>query len=144
MGLTLKQCVDRAGDLSGELKAARELRAVCAADCEAKDHAAALAHHALTNADANIERLEAERAMVADTAHAHILAKGEPPPLADEDPAHNVPVEIVSDAEVLVDANGYQPGHPYFNGLSCSGEQRINDAFDRATHPQDTNGKAVF
>ena len=84
MTLTLNQCTERAGSLSGELKAARELHSVCAADLEAKEHAAALARQAVERAEANVARLIQERAELAEETKLAILAKGEPLDLGDD------------------------------------------------------------
>ena len=118
MTLTLNQCTERAGSLSGELKAARELHSVCAADLEAKEHAATLARQAVEKAVAHVARLVQERAELAEETKLAILAKGEPLDLGDE-------LAGTSTAEVL---NVFaSPLYTHTNG--------VDRAFDEATHP---------
>lgn len=119
MSLTLNQCTERAGRLAGELKAARELHAICAADLDAKEHAATLARQALKNAQDNITRLEDERAELAEQAKIAVLAKGEPLDLGDDRDA-------ASDGHTL---------NAFANPIYENGVARLNSVFEEATHP---------
>ena len=123
MTLTLNQCTERAGRLSGELKAARELRSICADDLVAKEREATLARQALENAEANITRLETERAELAEEAKLAILAKGEP-----------LEVELPG-GSVSEQSEAFAGENNFISPLYTNGEARLNSVFDEATQP---------
>lgn len=128
MTLTLNQCTERAGSLSGELKAARELHSVCAADLEAKEHAATLARQAVEKAEANVARLVQERAELAEETKLAILAKGEPLDLGDDGIS-------VKDPLRAIDGLTFKSGENVFESPLYAHTNGIDKAFDEATHP---------
>lgn len=111
MTLTRNQMNERAGSLSGELKAARELHAQCEADQAAQDKLADIARQATEKALANIARLETERADLAEAMKQEILRVGEP--------------------TATEPANAFDAFSRYTNG----DDSRVNTAFEDATNP---------
>jgi hypothetical protein len=92
MTLTRTQMHERAGSLSGEIKAAREAQSECKRALEDQERLVTIAVQAVVRADARVEELLAERAELAQDMANAILQVGEAP-VADE-AAPNVPVEF--------------------------------------------------
>jgi hypothetical protein len=95
MTLTRTQMHERAGSLSGEIKAAREAQSECRRALEDQERLVTIAVQAVVRADARVEELLAERAELAQDMAQAILQVGEAP-VADE-AAPNVPVEAAPD-----------------------------------------------
>lgn len=115
MKLTRTQMHERAGSLSGEIKAAREAQSECIKAHEDQKRLVDIAAQAVERADARVEELIAERAKLAEDMALAILNVGEAP-TADE-AAPNVPVEFATDYQSPLYANG------------------VGRAFDEATQP---------
>jgi vacuolar-type H+-ATPase subunit H len=95
MTLTRTQMHERAGSLSGEIKAAREAQSECKRALEDQERLVTIAVQAVVRADARVEELLAERAELAQDMAKAILQVGEAP-VADEQ-APNVPIELRTD-----------------------------------------------
>lgn len=119
MNYTLTQAIDRAKDLSGELKASRAHEADCVADHEAKLRIAEIAAEAHEKATAHCIALEAEREQLADHIAALVRKVGEPLELP-------------------------EPASPFWHGATIEGADfqaqalqngmdRIGEAFNEAT-----------
>ncbi len=119
MKLTRSQMHERAGSLSGEIKAAREAQSECRRALEDQERLVTIAAQAAERADARVNELLTERAQLsADMAEA-ILKVGEAP-LADE-ATPNVAVECATDYQSPLYANG--------------ADEHVTRAFDEATQP---------
>ena len=131
MTLTLTQITNRSGDLSGEIKAAT----TALNDCEAAEHEqnrlASIASQATDRARARLDELKAERADLAEQARDAILAKGEPPPLADE--TQNFPIEVVETPEPLSIFAAADTADTLAERLMARSEENMNGAYDEAT-----------
>jgi len=114
MTLTRTQMHERAGSLSGELKAAREAQSECKRALEDQERLVTIAVQAVVRADARVDELLAERAELAQDMAKAILQVGEAP-VADE-AAPNVHVEFASPFPNAI-----------FNG--------IDEAYAKATQP---------
>lgn len=128
MSLTLTQITNRSGDLSGEIKAATTALNDCEAAEREQTRLASIASQATERARARLDELKAERADLAEQAREAILAKGEPPPPADE-PARFTTEEINAPGfwNPPTDANDLA------DRLMANGEAKLNQAYDEAT-----------
>lgn len=114
MKLTRSQMHERAGSLSGEIKAAREAQSECRRALEDQERLVTIAAQAVERADARVNELLTERAQLsADMAEA-ILQVGEAP----------------SADETIQNEISYQ-SPLYANGA----DEHITRAFDEATQP---------
>lgn len=134
--LTRFQIHERLGSLSGEIKAAREMKRETEQALTDADKAVTLARQADEKSQAHIERLEAE---ARDLGHQYTesIAQLIAAPVADET-APNVPVEFAPDYKGTIEGADFAFDTPerhqaefgsnhYTNGIS--------DAFERATNP---------
>jgi hypothetical protein len=148
--LTRFQIHERLGSLSGEIKAAREMKRETEKALTDADKAVALARQADDKAQAHIDRLEAE---AKDLGQQYLDAVDQliaGAPVADET-APNVPVEFVSTDTIVEGLGGVEGADFAFDtperhadafrvGEVPSFERSIytgaiNDAFERATNP---------
>ena len=104
MTLTRTQMHERAGSLSGEIKAAREAQSECRRALEDQERLVTIAVQAVVRADARVEELLAERAELAQDMAQAILQVGEAP-VADE-AAPAVEVEPMTPETVFVNGIG--------------------------------------
>lgn len=143
MKLTRSQMHERAGSLSGEIKAAREAQSECRRALGDQERLVTIAAQAVERADARVNELVAERAQLAADMADAILHVGEAP-LADEAaPASAYVVcadhgrAISSDGEggyVCDECSGaYELQMP--NGIFQGADVHVNRAFDEATQP---------
>ena len=136
MTLTRSQIHERLGSLSGEIKAAREMKRETEQALTDADKAVTLARQADEKAQAHIDRLEAE---AKDLGQQYMSAVDQliAAPVADET-APNVPVEFAPDYKGMIEGTDFAFDTPerheeefgnnhYTNGIS--------DAFERATNP---------
>ena len=131
MTLTLTQIANRAGDLSGELKAAYTALAECEAAEGDAERPYIVAKRATERARERLATLQAERETLAHEAHSAIMAKGEPVPLADES-GPNVEVEVIG--VIPPNAPPMIRLDPWAEGGATNG---IDRAFEEATNPHD-------
>lgn len=146
MTLTKTQIFHRTESLSGEIKAAREAQSECRKALADQERLTHIAAQAVERADARVAELEAERAELAERAHAAILQVGDPPPLADED-GPKPEMHVITQAEM--DANCLHHGRVISLGPNgghicdeCGGEYvlQYNSIF---TEPADFQAQAM-
>ena len=133
MTLTRTQMHERAGSLSGEIKAAREAQSECRRALEDQERLVTIAVQAVVRADARVEELLAERAELAQDMANAILQVGEAP-VADE-AAPAVAFEVTDAIDGHKEIAWVNPGgggggvfpNAIFNG--------IDQAFNEATQP---------
>lgn len=132
MNLTLSQAVERAKDLSGEIKAARAHEADCAADHEAKRRIAEIAGEAHEKASAHCIALETEREELADHMAALVRKTGEPL-LEEPGAALDGPVSFEGFGSTPFIKPADEHANDLADRLMAQSEEKITAAFMRAT-----------
>lgn len=102
MKLTRSQMHERAGSLSGEIKAAREAQSECRRALEDQERLVTIAAQAVERADARVNELLTERAQLSTDMAEAILQVGEAPLAGEAAPA--VAVEFAPQTNVLAEA----------------------------------------
>lgn len=152
MTLTKTQIFHRTESLSGEIKAAREAQSECRRALADQERLTTIAAQAVERADARVAELEAERADLAEQAHAAILQVGDPPPLATEDgPAPEMVVlnsgeqSDVHNENQQLSSNGLAEyanpefqrvnvfSNEFYQAAMANGEAKVAQAFDEVT-----------
>jgi hypothetical protein len=155
--LTRSQIHDRLGALRGELLAAREQKRLTADAKAVAERQMRLAEEADAKADQHIERLEGEARelagqyaaavdeLIAEPSHAALS----PDDLRDAGLEQGLEGAWRGPGGSNVEHYRYQPDEPAdaefvnLDALREAGEQRLSDAFDRATDPA-ANGEVRF
>jgi hypothetical protein len=124
---------ERAGSLSGEIKAAREAQSECRRALEDQERLVTIAVQAVVRADARVEELLAERAELAQDMAQAILQVGEAPVADEAAPALTfefVARNFADEPQTNVLAEAFPDStfpNAIFNG--------VDRAFDEATQP---------